>query len=151
MRLIATQPAPLYPLLNFARLVQFSRGLLAAATQGLAGLTAIAVVAAGSAVVNTVRMNLLTRRGEIATLRTLGASVGQVEGIFFRQALLNGVVGSFIGTAGGWLFAWSMAHAAGVTTGLPLASPGFDVEVAVHGWIQHVRVAEPRLRMAEAL
>ncbi|QJX01292.1 FtsX-like permease family protein [Frigoriglobus tundricola] len=98
-------------------------GLRAAATQGLTGLTAIALAGAGYIVFGLAQLNLLARRPELALLRTLGASTRQVEGLFLRNALLLGFGGGVLGTAGGWLLAWGVLGGAGRASGIAIAAP----------------------------
>jgi putative ABC transport system permease protein len=112
---------------------EVARGLRAAATQGLVGLTALAVAGAGYVVLNSVRVNLLARRHEVALLRTLGASVAQVEGILLRQALLLGLVGSVIGVVTGSAIVLGINRAAGSIAGAPLAPARLGWEAAALG------------------
>ena len=98
-------------------------GLRAAATQGLTGLTAIALAGSGYIVFGLAQLNLLARRPELALLRTLGASTRQVEGLFFRHALLLGAAGGALGTVSGWLLAWGILGGAGSASGIAIAAP----------------------------
>jgi putative ABC transport system permease protein len=102
---------------------EVASGLRAAATQGLVGLTALAIASAGYVVLNSVRMNLLSRLPEMALLRTLGASVSQVEGVFVRQAMLLGLAGSATGVAAGLALVFGITRVVGSVTGVPL-NPG---------------------------
>jgi putative ABC transport system permease protein len=112
---------------------EVARGLRAAATQGLVGLTALAVAGAGYVVLNSVRVNLFARRAEVALIRTLGASVAQVEGIFLRQAVLLGLAGSVIGVVTGLMIVLGINHAAGSIAGAPLAPARLGWETATLG------------------
>lgn len=98
-------------------------GLRAAATQGLTGLTAIALAGAGYIVFGLAQLNLLARRPELALLRTLGASTRQVEGLFLRHALLLGSGGGALGTVCGWLLARGILRGAGGVTGIAITAP----------------------------
>jgi putative ABC transport system permease protein len=112
---------------------EVARGLRAAATQGLLGLTALAVAGAGVVVLNSVRVNLFARRAEVALIRTLGASVAQVEGIFLRQALLLGLAGSVIGVVTGSVIVLGINRVAGSIAGAPPAPARLGWEAAALG------------------
>ncbi|CAM9722024.1 unnamed protein product, partial [Phaeothamnion confervicola] len=108
-------------------------GLRAAATQGLTGLTALALAGAGYIVFGLAQLNLLARRPELAVLRTLGASGRQVEGILLRHALLLGFCGAALGTLGGWLLARGVLGGAGTVTGIAIAAPPFGWDTVLLG------------------
>jgi putative ABC transport system permease protein len=110
-----------------------TRGLRAAASYGLTGLTALALAAAGYIVYGLAQLNLLARRGELAVLRTLGASARQVEGILLRHALVLGAVGGTAGALGGAALAWAVLGGAGAGAGLALARPRLGWELAALG------------------
>ncbi|MBN9120949.1 MAG: FtsX-like permease family protein [Planctomycetes bacterium] len=100
-----------------------TRGLRAAASCGLTGLTAVALGAAGYIVFGLAQLNLLARRSEFAVLRTLGAPARQVEGVLFRSALIFGACGGVLGTLGGAVLSWAFLRGAGAAAGLALAPP----------------------------
>jgi putative ABC transport system permease protein len=105
-----------------------TRGLRAAASCGLTGLTAVALAAASYIVFGLAQLNLLARRREFAILRTLGASTRQVEGILLRHALLLGGCGGITGTFCGALLSWAILSGAHTAQGLALAPPLFRCE-----------------------
>jgi lipoprotein-releasing system permease protein len=67
-------------------------------------LTLIIAVAAFN-LVSMLVMTVKDKRGEIAILRTLGASPFAIQRIFMLQGALVGWIGTFLGVAGGWLLA----------------------------------------------
>jgi putative ABC transport system permease protein len=74
-----------------------ARATLLAAEQGLFALCAVALVTAGFVIFNTFLLNLGERRGQLALLKTLGATGGQVFRLLLGEALLLGVAGTVAG------------------------------------------------------
>lgn len=77
-------------------LQQVSRAL-AIITVFVSGLTAIAVLVAVIGIVNTMIMNVSERTREIGTLKALGATDGQVRGMFVAESALLGLFGGAVG------------------------------------------------------
>lgn len=71
-------------------------------------LTLIIAVAAFN-LVSMLVMTVKDKRGEIAILRTLGASPFAIQRIFMLQGALVGWIGTFLGVAGGWLLASNLS------------------------------------------
>nr|WP_306173660.1 lipoprotein-releasing ABC transporter permease subunit [Limnobacter humi] len=67
-------------------------------------LTLIIAVAAFN-LVSMLVMTVKDKRGEIAILRTLGASPFSIQRIFMLQGALVGWIGTFLGVTAGWLMA----------------------------------------------
>ncbi len=67
-------------------------------------LTLIIAVAAFN-LVSMLVMTVKDKRGEIAILRTLGASPFAIQRIFMLQGALVGWIGTFLGVSAGWLLA----------------------------------------------
>lgn len=72
---------------------------LAVITVIVSGLTGIAVLVAVLGIVNTMIMNVSERTREIGTLKALGASDGQVRGLFVAESALIGLLGGVVGVA----------------------------------------------------
>jgi putative ABC transport system permease protein len=64
-------------------------------------LEAIAVIIALLGIVNTLLTAVLERRRELATLRAVGASRGQVQGLILWESCYLGMLGGALGLAGG--------------------------------------------------
>jgi putative ABC transport system permease protein len=67
---------------------------------GIFGSLALAVASIG--IINTLVMAILERRREIGIMKAIGASDGDVKGLFFAEACVMGVFGGFVGVALGW-------------------------------------------------
>ena len=67
---------------------------------GIFGSLALAVASIG--IVNTLVMAILERRREIGIMKALGASDGDVRGLFFAEAGAMGLVGGVAGVTLGW-------------------------------------------------
>ncbi|MFL9826162.1 ABC transporter permease [Rhodoplanes sp. SY1] len=85
----------------------------------LVGLTALLV--GGVGVANSTRHYLDRKRDTIATLKSLGATGGQVVGLYFAQILLLAAIGGAIGLALGAALPFVIAGALGAVLPLPLA------------------------------
>ena len=70
-------------------------------------LTLIVAVAAFN-LVTTLVMTVTDKRGDIAILRTLGATPASIMAIFVTQGALSGLVGTLSGTVLGLLAAWNL-------------------------------------------
>jgi putative ABC transport system permease protein len=67
---------------------------------GIFGSLALAVASIG--IINTLVMAILERRREIGIMKAVGASDGDVRGLFFAEAGVMGVFGGIVGVALGW-------------------------------------------------
>lgn len=72
-------------------------------------LTLIIAVAAFN-LVSMLVMTVKDKRGEIAILRTLGASPMSIQKIFMIQGALVGWIGTFVGASLGWLLAINLGN-----------------------------------------
>ena len=70
-------------------------------------LTLIVAVAAFN-LVTTLVMTVTEKRGDIAILRTLGATPSSILAIFVTQGALSGIVGTLVGTAMGLAVAFNL-------------------------------------------
>lgn len=68
-------------------------------TTVVSGLTAVALLVAVLGIVNTMIMNVTERTREIGVLKALGATDGQVRGLFLVESGLIGVAGGVSGVA----------------------------------------------------
>ncbi len=84
-------------------------------------LTLIIAVAAFN-LVSMLVMTVKDKRGEIAILRTLGASPFAIQRIFMLQGALVGWIGTFLGVTAGWLLASNLG------TIVPAIERAFNVE-----------------------
>lgn len=80
---------------------ELARSTLLAAEQGLSALSLVALIAATFVILNTFLLNLGERRKQVAVLRSLGASRGQVLRLLLRETVLLGSIGAIAGCLGG--------------------------------------------------
>lgn len=80
---------------------------LASTEQVLAGLSVCSLVAGAFVILNAFLMNLGERRRQLAILRALGATRGQVSWLLLREAVLLGGTGTVLGL----LVGWGLSHA----------------------------------------
>lgn len=80
--------------------------------KAMIGLLLLLIVAvAAFNIISTLVMVVNDKKGDIAILRTLGATPGQIMAIFMVQGTVIGVVGTLIGTAVGILAALNVSAA----------------------------------------
>ena len=70
---------------------------LLGAEQGLSALSVVSIVAGAFVILNSFLMSLAERRRQLAILRAIGVTSGQITGLLVREALILGVVGMVIG------------------------------------------------------
>ncbi len=80
-------------------------------------LTLIIAVAAFN-IISTLVMLVIDKLGDIAILRTLGASANSILMIFFIQGLAVGVIGTILGVVGGVLLAINVEHVVSFIEGI---------------------------------
>ena len=80
--------------------------------KAMIGLLLLLIVAvAAFNIISTLVMVVTDKKGDIAILRTLGASPGEIMAIFMVQGTVIGVVGTLIGAVGGILAALNVSAA----------------------------------------
>jgi putative ABC transport system permease protein len=70
----------------------------------------IAVVIALLGIVNTLLTSVLERQREMATLRAIGASAGQIRRLVLWEGLYLGLLGACLGVAGGVVLSFLLIH-----------------------------------------
>jgi putative ABC transport system permease protein len=68
---------------------------------GIFGSLALTVASIG--IINTLVMAILERRREIGIMKAVGASDGDVRGLFFAEAGAMGILGGVLGVILGWI------------------------------------------------
>ena len=87
---------------NFFRSIQLTRSIVFVILLLVVGVAAFNIV-------STLVMVVRDKRGEIAILRTLGASPAAILTVFVFQGALVGIVGTLVGTVAGVLGAWNVS------------------------------------------
>lgn len=102
---------------------------------------AIALVVATFLIVNTFSIIVAQRGRELALLRAMGASRGQVRGSVLIEAVIVGVFGATLGIGLGWLLAWGISSAM-VLLGIDLGGtlPGVSLTAVVASYAVGVLV-----------
>lgn len=97
------------------------------------GLFALAI--GGFIIFNTFRTAVLERRHDIGMLRSIGASRKTIVGMFVAESVLQGVIGTALGLAGGYLLAWAGLRAMGELAAayfpIKLGAPQFSLGTLV--------------------
>jgi putative ABC transport system permease protein len=89
---------------------------------GIFGSLALTVASIG--IINTLVMAILERRREIGIMKAVGASDGDVRGLFFAEAGAMGILGGMCGVALGWI----IGRAINFGTNIYLVRQGFSRE-----------------------
>lgn len=87
---------------NFFRSIQLTRSIVFV-------ILLLVVAVAAFNIVSTLVMVVRDKRGEIAILRTLGASPVSIMTVFVCQGAIIGLVGTVVGVAAGVLGAWNVS------------------------------------------
>jgi putative ABC transport system permease protein len=77
----------------------------------LRALSMVSLLVGVFLIYNTVSASVVRRRKEIGTLRSLGATPAQIQALFLLEAAVVGLLGVFLGVAGGIVLAHSLLDA----------------------------------------
>ncbi len=102
--------------------------ILGALTAALAGIAAISLSVAGLGIMNVMLVSVSERTAEIGLLKALGATSGQVLGIFLAEAVLLSSAGGLVGLSGA-LIVLEVVELA--YPGFPLSAPWWAVLAAL--------------------
>lgn len=86
-------------------------------------------------ITNTVNISVAERRKEIGTLRSLGTPRRQILGLFLSEALIMGLLGSFLGVWIGRLLAGFLLGMVTSSMSIQYATP-IEASTVVFGWDQ---------------
>lgn len=104
---------------NFFRSIQLTRSIVFV-------ILLLVVAVAAFNIVSTLVMVVRDKRGEIAILRTLGASPAAIMTVFVCQGAIIGLTGTVVGVAAGVLGAWNVSSISAVIeriTGFQFLAP----------------------------
>jgi putative ABC transport system permease protein len=96
--------------------------------QGLSSLGVVSLVAGAFVVLNAFLMNLGERRRQLAILRALGATRGQITRLLLREAICLGLTGTALGIGAGALLAAVSLRVVAGTMGLSVRELGWSLE-----------------------
>jgi putative ABC transport system permease protein len=99
---------------------EIMRDSLMSTELGLDGLSVISLVAGAFVILNAFLMNLGERRRQLAILRALGATRGQVTRLLLREAVILGVAGTLVGIGLGLILSFSLRSALAQLIGVSL-------------------------------
>ena len=118
--------------------VQESKQLVSEVTAGLQ--IGFAIGGAGALIVglflvyNALSVSVAERRHDIGILRSVGATRGQIGGLFVGEATLMGLLGSTIGLPLGWLLGWlAIQPMANIVS--EMIVPLDSVRIDLPGWL----------------
>ncbi len=98
--------------------------MLRAFRWNLTALSYVSLIVGAFLIYNTIAVSVVRRRGEIGTLRALGATSGQVLRLFLAEALLLGLAGGIAGIGLGRLLAdFALQLVSGTVNTLYAAAP----------------------------
>jgi lipoprotein-releasing system permease protein len=106
-RLAATLPAP-WQLRDWTRTNRVWFEAVQSQKRMIGVILTLIVAVAAFNLVSTLVMTVVDKRGEIAILRTLGASPRSVMAVFVVHGLVNGIAGTLMGLGFGLLFATNL-------------------------------------------
>jgi putative ABC transport system permease protein len=84
---------------------EHARHTLYSIEQALTGASLATLVAGAFVILNTFLINLTERRRQLAILRALGVTRGQLTGLLLREAALLGLTGTALGIGAGYVLA----------------------------------------------
>jgi putative ABC transport system permease protein len=93
---------------------------LIGAEQGLATLSAVSIVAGAFVILNSFLMSLGERRRQLAILRAIGVTRGDVTRLLVREAFLLGLMGMVLGVAVGLATSVALTRGMGKLLGITL-------------------------------
>ncbi len=105
---------------------QLAQDHLQSTELGLGSLSVVSLVAGGFVILNAFLMNLGERRKQLAVLRALGTTRGQVTRLLLREALLLGAAGTLLGVAAGWGLALALQQLMEQIMSIQLPRPGLS-------------------------
>jgi len=123
---LATQGASGNPV-SIQQIADQIQGTLGMVESVLASIAAVALLVGGVGLMNTMYTAVLERRREIGTLKSIGATDGQVLVLFLIDSGLMGFIGGAIGLAIGAALSMLATRVLGPALGVAGFSPVFEV------------------------
>ena len=116
--------------------------MLRAFRWNLAALSYISLVVGAFLIYNTIAISVVRRRGEIGTLRSLGATRGRILSLFLSEALLLGLMGAAAGLVLGRLLAGlALQLVSGTVNALYLPAPPTPIHMDIGLMAEAVGIA----------
>jgi putative ABC transport system permease protein len=102
--------------------------VLGVLTLALVGIASISLTVAGVGIMNVMLVAVAERRQEVGLLKALGASTGQILGVFITEAAVLSTIGGLLGLFIGWLAIRVFVR---IYPAFPASPPGWAVAASL--------------------
>ncbi len=93
-----------YHTVSLSKLALQIRSAVLLITAIITAIAAAALLISGIGITNTMVMNVMERRREIAIMKSIGAQDADIQSIFLLEGMLIGIIGGVFGLVLGWIF-----------------------------------------------
>lgn len=111
--------------------IETTYSLMQMATNAYNVIAIVLLLLASTVIINTTMMVIFERRREIGMLEAMGMRSGELIRMFFFEALILGVIGAFVGLAGGTALSLVLGEI-GIDMGASMESVDFEISPVLH-------------------